>query len=173
KSSCTEVDIDESVHPGELAEDYLNRIIYKKLAAAKQKATKPYPILVADTAVVKNHHILGKPKDYQQFSEFMRLLSNTWHQVITSIGFSIGDQVHYEPVISDVLFDEITPKQMKDYWETKEPFDKAGGYAIQGLGAVFVKQIRGSYSAIMGLPVYEIYQLLTKYNLVKIHTTGH
>jgi septum formation protein len=117
-------------------------------------------VLGADTAVVAGGVILGKPADCADAERMLALLSARTHEVLTAVALAADDGVLSHLSRSEVSFREITPAEARDYWNTGEGRDKAGGYAIQGYGAVFVSGLRGSYSGVMGLPLYETAQLL-------------
>mgnify|MGYP006176135489 CR=1 FL=1 len=160
-------DVDETQHPGELATDYVLRLAISKAQAglAVQISTAPkadsvLPVLGADTIVVVDGEVLGKPKDQSDFLRMMRLLSGRQHQVYTAIALVSRDKVLSDTVKTDVWFSELTETQMLDYWHSGEPADKAGGYGIQGLASRFIPKIAGSYFAVVGLPLYETDQLL-------------
>lgn len=157
-------DIDETQLPGEAATAYVLRLAQQKAAAglAAQQTTAPLPTLGADTIVVVDGEVLGKPADQTDFLRMMQLLSNRQHQVYTAIALATPDQIWSNTVKTDVWFSEISPQQMLDYWHSGEPADKAGGYGIQGLAGCFIPKINGSYFAVVGLPLYETAQLLNK-----------
>ena len=168
------VDVDESIRAGEAAEHYVSRLAQAKAAAglAGRRSQPPLaaptagvpargvPVLGADTAVVAGGAILGKPVDCADAQRMLALLSGRTHEVLTAVALATDDSVLSHLSRSEVSFREITPAEARDYWNTGESRDKAGGYAIQGYGAVFVSGLRGSYSGVMGLPLYETAQLL-------------
>lgn len=157
-------DIDETQLPGEAATDYVLRLARQKAAAglaAQQNACK-LPVLGADTIVVVDGEVLGKPANQTDFLRMMRLLSNRQHQVFTAIALATEQQIWSDTVKTEVWFCELSEQQMLDYWHSGEPADKAGGYGIQGLAGRFIPKIAGSYFAVVGLPLYETAQLLTK-----------
>jgi septum formation protein len=167
------VDVDESIAAGEAAERYVSRLAQAKAAAGLARriapghgpaaggvATPGAPVLGADTAVVAGGAILGKPADYKDAERMLGLLSARTHEVLTAVALATDDGVLSRLSRSEVTFREITPEEARDYWNTGESRDKAGAYAIQGYGAVFVTGLRGSYSGVMGLPLYETAQLL-------------
>lgn len=155
------VSIDETSFPHEDPVTYVERMAYQKAIAAKMQYPSSHPIiLTADTTVEKNLHILGKPQDYADFSGMMRLLSGTTHRVLSSIALQAHDQIILKTCESFVTFAELPSSFIAAYWQTKEPCDKAGGYAVQGLMAQYIKKIEGSYSGIMGLPLFELSQAL-------------
>ncbi|RVU33073.1 septum formation inhibitor Maf [Rheinheimera riviphila] len=167
-------EVDETQLPGEIATDYVLRLAISKARAGfqvqTQTATEVLPVLGADTIVVVDGEVLGKPTDQADFLRMMRLLSGRQHQVYTAIALVSGDLVNGElvtgeRVLSDtvkteVWFSALTEAQMLDYWRSGEPADKAGGYGIQGLASRFIPKIAGSYFAVVGLPLYETDQLL-------------
>lgn len=144
---------------GEAVEACVSRLA---LAKARQiRARVPgAPILGADTAVVLDGHMLGKPADRAAAVAMMSRLSGRVHQVLTAVALL---SAHGERVLlsaSSVQFRRIEPAEIARYWDSTEPVDKAGGYAIQGYAAVFVEQLQGSYSGVMGLPLFETAALL-------------
>jgi len=155
---CIPADIDESPLCGEKPQDYVQRMAISKAEAIHQQH-RNHPVLGSDTCVVLNNHILGKPENRQDAIEMLMQLSGHSHQVLTSVAL-VHRQTHYRLSSSEVLFRKIKRDEAERYWLTGEPVDKAGGYAIQGYAAVFVASIQGSYSGIMGLPLYETAQLL-------------
>ncbi|GLK89233.1 Maf family protein [Pseudomonas turukhanskensis] len=159
--------IDESVLPGEPAERYVQRLAQAKATAGL--ATLPQPtdavVLGADTAVVVDGRILGKPTDQADALAMLNLLSNREHQVLTAVALANGHRSEVRLVSSDVRFRAISPTEAHTYWASGEPQDKAGGYAIQGLAAVFVSGMRGSYSAVVGLPLCETAALLAEFGI--------
>jgi septum formation protein len=154
------VDIDETPLVNEPPANYVLRLANEKSAACADEFGTAHPILAADTAVVLNGQILGKPKDQADAKTMLRLLSGATHQVFTAVSLRASghDQVLS---VTDVTFRSLTDAEIDAYWQTGEPQDKAGSYGIQGLGAMFVSSIRGSYSGVVGLPLFETAQLLT------------
>ncbi len=151
-------DIDEIPGPGEPADAYVRR-----MALEKARATAAAPdrvVLGADTAVVLGETILGKPRDRDHGLAMLAQLSGRTHRVLSSVAVSRGGTERVVLSVSRVRFRVITPVEAVAYWDSGEPCDKAGGYAIQGLGAVFVARLCGSYSGVMGLPLYETARLL-------------
>lgn len=150
--------IDETPLPGESAQAYVQR-----LAVAKAEAATPLtdlPTLGSDTAVVVDGRILGKPADFNECAEMLHLLSGREHEVLTAVAVSGPAGVLSCRVATQVTMREISAAEIAAYWRTGEPADKAGGYAIQGFAAIFVKQIQGSHSAVVGLPLFETAHLL-------------
>ncbi len=155
-------DIDEAHYPGESPETYVKRV-----AAAKAQAVgtacvhgAPLPVLGADTAVVLGGRVLGKPRDREDALAMLRALSGRSHRVLSAIALMSGGCVRTDLSVSDVTFRRIDEDEMLRYWRMGESHDKAGGYAIQGLGALFVADLHGSYSGVMGLPLFETGRLL-------------
>ncbi|HEV2609749.1 MAG TPA: Maf family protein [Noviherbaspirillum sp.] len=157
-------EVSEEVHPGEKAEDYVTRVTREKAEyACRTMLWRRLPVrtvLAADTTVTIDGRILGKPADSTEAAEMLRALSGRTHQVLTSVAVR-RDETTYEALqISDVTFAVLTDAMIKAYCATSEPYDKAGGYGIQGMAAVFIQHISGSHSGIMGLPLHETAQLL-------------
>jgi len=158
------VSVDESVAPGEAPFDYVSRLAGAKASQGRLQSLKDgsavRPVLAADTAVVIDGEILGKPVDCEDAVRMLRLLSGRTHEVLTAVALSTAGRLESAVSRSDVTFRTISEMEARDYWNTGEPRDKAGGYAIQGHGAVFVAELRGSYSGVMGLPLYETAEFL-------------
>ncbi len=156
------VDVDETQWPQELATDYVLRLAKTKAQAGivAQTAGQELPVLGADTIVVVDGEVLGKPVDQQDFLRMMRLLSGRQHQVYTAIALATPTLLLSDTVKTEVWFSPLTEAQMLAYWQTGEPADKAGGYGIQGLASRYIPKISGSYFAVVGLPLYETDQLL-------------
>lgn len=151
-------DVDETPLSGELPGDYVER-----LAVAKAEAAVPQthlPVLGSDTVVVIDGTIMGKPRDEQEAAAMLTKLSGRTHQVLTAVAVVGPQGVLSCCVTTQVKMRAIHPDEIACYWQTGEPVDKAGGYAIQGLAAAFVEQIHGSHSAVVGLPLFETTRLL-------------
>jgi septum formation protein len=138
-----------------------------RVAVAKARAVRAAlpaedrrPVLGADTAVVIGGHILGKPGTREEALEMMRLLSGRIHRVLTAVALIADDGERTDLSETRVSFRTLDESEVLRYWATGEPRDKAGGYAIQGLGALFVVGLNGSYSGVMGLPLFETGRLL-------------
>ena len=148
---------------GETPEEYVRR-----LAAAKAETVwaatrgEPRPVLAADTAVVLDGLILGKPNDAAQAEAMLEQLSERTHRVLTAVALRYVGGVETRLSASEVRFRATTAEERRAYCATGEPFDKAGGYGIQGHAAVFVEEIKGSYSGVVGLPLYETAALLRR-----------
>ena len=153
------VDIDESHLPGETAEQFVTRLAIEK-AEAGYAMQNIRPALGADTIVVLDGQILGQPVDFDMAVKMLSLLSARQHQVMTAVALSTASSTQSVLNVSEVEFAQLNSQQINSYCETTEPFDKAGAYGIQGLAAQFIRQISGSYSSIMGLPLFETAQLL-------------
>jgi septum formation protein len=156
----TPADIDETPLPSEPADRYVLRLARGK-AEAVWKRQKDLPVLGADTTVVLGEDILGKPESEADALAMLGRLSGRTHLVHTGIALRAPDGREFVSVSStQVQFAHLSADQMKAYWASGEPQGKAGAYAIQGLGAVFVSQISGSYTGVMGLPLYETAEML-------------
>lgn len=154
-------DIDESVLVGEQPLEYVRRIAIEKAAAALALTSDHgKPVLAADTAVIVDGKIFGKPVNDDDARHMLKQLSGNTHQVMTAVAMSRGQQTLCDVSISEVSFATLSEADIDWYIQTGEGQDKAGAYAVQGLGAIFIEQIRGSYSGIMGLPIRETGLLL-------------
>ncbi len=162
-------EISEAVLPDEAPLDYVLRVAGDKASFAQKtmlwRRLPMRPVLAADTTVVVDGRILGKPANAQEATAMLSALSGRTHLVHTSMTVRHQDDVWQVTQSSEVDFTVLTPAQIAAYCATAEPYDKAGGYAVQGMAAVFIKQIRGSYSGIMGLPLFETAQLLQQAGL--------
>lgn len=162
-------EVSEAVLPNEQAEDYVARVTLEKALFAKQtmewRKLPLRPILAADTTVVLDGRILGKPADEAEAIAMMQSLSGRTHQVLTHVVVLHGDKTYRTTQRSDVAFAALPDALIRNYCATAEPYDKAGGYGIQGQAALFIMDIAGSYSGIMGLPLYETGQLLKQAGL--------
>jgi septum formation protein len=157
-------EVDEAPLSGESPEDYVRRIAIEKALAGRSgvPSNDRRPVLAADTAVVLDDEILVKPLDRPDFERMMARLSGRTHRVLTGVALSFDGELWYELSQSTVTFRDIDERERLAYWDSGEPRDKAGGYGIQGLGALFVADLQGSYSGVMGLPLYETGQLLRR-----------
>jgi len=162
-------EVTEVVLPGEKATDYVARVAREKAECSHHtmlwRKLPVRPVLAADTTVVLDDHILGKPADLKEAVDMLMSLSGRTHQVLTSVAVKQLDELWQITQKSDVAFNKLNEDTVRAYCATQEPYDKAGGYAIQGLGALFVQDIAGSYSGIMGLPLFETAQLLQQAGL--------
>jgi septum formation protein len=155
-----EIEVDERFLPGEAADAYVRRLAENKALAGAAQLAGSAPVLGADTAVVLDGRIFGKPADGADGVRMLTELSGRVHRVLTAIALATASGVHTRLSQSDVTFREISTAEARAYWLTGEPCDKAGGYAIQGRGAVFVAALNGSFSGVMGLPLFETAGLL-------------
>lgn len=153
--------VDERARPGESPRDYVERLALAKARAVPQEPGRAaLPVLAADTTVVLEGDLLGKPLDRAEALAMLTRLSGRPHQVLTAVALIAQGLEWVRTSVSSVRFREIAAAEREAYWATGEPRDKAGAYAIQGLGAVFVASLEGSYSGVMGLPLYETAELL-------------
>lgn len=163
-------DIDETVEKDESAHDYVLRL-------AKQKALHVFNLLSndeqedsfvlgSDTSVVFDGQILGKPENKKDCIKMLSLLSNNQHQVLTAIALAGKSGIKGDVITTEVFFKTLSKKEISAYWLTGEPQDKAGSYGIQGIAGQFVKSINGSYSAVVGLPLYETAKLLNDAGII-------
>lgn len=164
--------IDESVRPGEAAPDYVERLAREKAAAGlaaldgtARDGEAAACVLGADTAVVLDGRILGKPEGRAEGLAMLAALSGRRHEVLTAVALCDATRCLSRVVRSEVQFRPLTAAEREAYWASGEPCDKAGGYGIQGLGAVFVSRLEGSYSAVVGLPLCETAELLAAFGI--------
>jgi septum formation protein len=152
-------EVSEEILPGEKPEDYVARVTREKAEYAANtmswRRLPVRPILAADTTVVVDGRILGKPADAAEATEMLKALSGRTHQVLTSVAVRRDEETWQTTQASEVTFGTLTDEMIRAYCATPEPYDKAGGYAVQGMAAVFIQSITGSYSGIMGLPLFE------------------
>ena len=152
------VDIEEVRLPGEPADQMVVRLASAKAAAARVDNRRL--VIGSDTAVVVDGDVLGKPRDQEDALAMLLQLSGRRHSVLTGVAIRARDRVRTALSTTSVLFREISRDEALAYWQSGEPRDKAGAYAIQGRGGAFVVGINGSYSGVVGLPVFETLQLL-------------
>ena len=154
----------ETVMSGELPLTYVKRVTQLKLDAAvirmKQRGLPNAPILCADTTVALGRHILGKPEDAKDALRMLKMLSGQTHRVLTAVAVASNRKRAICVSVSQVTFAPMKLSEMKSYVASGEPMGKAGAYGIQGLAATYISEIKGSYSGIMGLPLFETAQLL-------------
>ncbi len=170
-----EVFVDETPYIQENSESYVKRVALAKAQAGYSVLPLAHVekiVLGADTAVVHNKIIFGKPRDADDAINTLRQLSGQRHQVMTAVALVTSTQQFVDLHISQVYFRKLTIAEIETYVATQEPFDKAGSYAIQGMASVFIERIEGSYSGIMGLPLYETSNLLQQIgiNVIKGNT---
>jgi septum formation protein len=162
---CRPVDICEDPLPQESAHAYVTRLAKEKALAGLARAGEGAVVLGSDTTVAIDDHILAKPVDEDDAVAMLMRLSGRWHQVLTAVALAGADRVEQCCVVTKVKFIELDESRCRRYWRTGEPCDKAGAYGIQGFGAVFVKAIHGSYSAVVGLPLMETAELLQRFDI--------
>jgi septum formation protein len=151
--------IDETAHPGEAPRDYVMRMARQKALTVRESG-EPLPVLAADTTVVLDDVIYGKPRDRADGIGMLERLSGRTHEVLTAVAMADSRGIAMRLSESAVRFRTLTLEECVAYWETGEPHDKAGSYAVQGGAAVFIESLRGSYSGVMGLPLFETAELL-------------
>jgi septum formation protein len=163
------VDVDETPLANEAPRDYVQRIARAKAAIATlqtgRRLLAAYPVLTADTTVALDGRIFGKPADADEAAHMLQALSGRQHQVLTAVAVAGGDDVRTALSESTVEFRELAEDEIRRYIATREPLDKAGAYAIQGRGALFVRNLNGSYSGVMGLPLFETAELLRAFRV--------
>src|ERR1700746_2968440 len=152
-------DIDETVRPGEAPADYVVRMACAKARAVRERGGE-LPVLAADTIVVIDGLILGKPRDRADCFSMLGRLSGRTHQVLTAVALASAAGLAFRVSASEVRFRTVTPAECAAYWESGEPRDKARVYELQGRGALFIEHLSGSFSGVMGLPLYEAGELL-------------
>lgn len=157
--------IDERCAAGEAALDYVRRMAREKAAAIRSRHDDPRPVLAADTSVVLDDDILGKPGDHFSALGMLARLSGRTHQVITAVCVDSGAGEEVIAVQTEVSFLTLDRELCEAYLASGEAWDKAGGYGIQGLGGALVSGIRGSYSNVVGLPLSETWQLLSRHRV--------
>jgi septum formation protein len=155
-------DLDETALQGESPLAYVSRLAAAKAAAGWERSRDSggAPVLAADTAVVLDGRILGKPTGLNDAMAMLLQLSGRTHEVLTAVALRTGAGLQVEVSRSTVSFRPIEPSEARAYWETGEPADKAGAYAVQGYAATFIEDLKGSYSGVMGLPLFETAALL-------------
>lgn len=156
-----DVEIDETPRADEAPAAYVHRLACAKAAAGRARAPADVPVLAADTTVVLEHEILGKPRDAADAARMLSRLSGRWHAVFTGVALA---RVTADCVVVEtrVLFRPLHADEIARYWASGEPADKAGAYAVQGLGGAFVLRLDGSYSNVVGLPLAETITLLDR-----------
>jgi len=162
-------DVDETPLPDESPGVYVLRMAGAKVnMAVRQIAYRGLPqkpVLAADTTVVFDERIIGKPENAEQAARILRALSGREHQVLTAVALALREKVETQISVSSVWFHELSDAEIRRYVETGEPLGKAGAYAIQGRAGAFVTRIAGSYSGIVGLPLVETAELLKKFDI--------
>lgn len=160
------IDIDETLRASETPDHYVQRLAQEKAAAGWQHLVASglprLPVLGADTAVVVDSAILGKPADAQEGYAMLQRLSGRMHEVVTGVALADAHGVQVTMSRTQVWFRPLNTADIENYWASGEPRDKAGGYGIQGLAAIFIERIAGSYSGVVGLPLFETAALLRR-----------
>ncbi len=159
------VDSDDTRFDGEPVADMVIRLAVAKAAAARADVDRSVPVIAADTAVAMDDLVLGKPDSRDQAAQMLASLSGRTHEVLTGVALDYAGKVSTATSLTRVRFREICPDEARAYWHSGEPIDKAGAYAVQGLGGIFVDKISGSYSGVVGLPVFETAALLAEAGL--------
>ncbi|GAB4359754.1 MAG: nucleoside triphosphate pyrophosphatase [Gammaproteobacteria bacterium] len=159
------VEVDERPLANEPAEDFVRRLALEKARAGRRQISGEVPVLGADTAVVVEGAILGKPADRQEALAMLDALSGRTHRVLTGVALVSGTHEAFRMSETAVTFRTLSAREREAYWASGEPADKAGAYALQGLAALFVTRIEGSYSGVVGLPLYETGELLREFGL--------
>jgi septum formation protein len=152
-------DIDETTQIGEAPREYVLRMARQKALTVRERG-ESLPVLAADTTVVLDDVIYGKPRDREDGLAMLGRLSGRTHAVMTAVALADSRGVAVQLSVSTVRFRDLSSQECAEYWETGEPRDKAGGYAVQGAAAVFIESLSGSYSGVMGLPLFETAGLL-------------
>lgn len=162
-------DVDECPLAREAPADYVARIAQMKAEAAwaqiVARRMKRQPVLAADTAVIVGRRILGKPRSHDEAAAMLQALSGRSHQVITTVAVAFERKLKLAHSITTVTFRRLAPDEIAQYVRSGEPLDKAGAYAIQGRAATFISRIEGSYSGVMGLPLFETSRILKSFGV--------
>jgi septum formation protein len=162
------VDVDETPLGGEQPGDYVQRVSRVKAEAGysvlRLRNLPSFPVLAADTTVTVDGRILGKPENDEQAAQMLSQLSGREHQVLSAVAVAVNERVETALSVSTVRFTALSEERIRRYLLTHEYRDKAGGYAIQGYAGAFIEHISGSYSGVMGLPLFETVQLLQRFD---------
>ena len=160
-------DVDETALPAEMPVEYVQRICLSKARAGWDsllyRKLPQFPVLSADTTVTLDHKIIGKPRDRTEAAATLRLLSGRKHQVMSAVAVMLGERLQLRMSTTEVTFVTLSEERIQRYLNSEEAQDKAGAYGIQGLAAAFVQHIDGSYSRVVGLPLYETADLLQSF----------
>lgn len=160
--------VDETSHAGETPEKYVRRVSQAKAeagyAALRFRNLPPFPVLAADTIISLDEHIFGKPDTAEQAAAMLRQLSGREHQVLSAVAIVMDEHVEVAVSTSTVRFATLSEDRIRRYLHTREYTNKAGGYAIQGQAGAFIEHLSGSYSGVMGLPLFETVQLLQRFD---------
>ena len=158
--------IDETRLANESPEQYVLRLAREKAAVVHDRLGRG-PVLGSDTSVVLGNKIFGKPNDVTDFTRMFMALSGGTHQVMSAVAVVDAEKVETAISVTEVCFRTLSAADIENYWHTGEPLGKAGGYAIQGIAATFVAHIKGSYSGVMGLPLFETAALLETFGVIQ------
>ena len=163
-------DTEEAVLPGEMPDDYVVRVTRQKARAAWERVVmrrgiRRMPVLAADTTVALAGEIFGKPADRDDAMRMLAALAGTRHQVLTAVAVTMDERIELAVSVSLVTFSPLAEESIRAYADSGEPYDKAGGYAIQGRAGAFVERIEGSYTGVMGLPLFETARLLREFGI--------
>jgi septum formation protein len=162
------LEVDETQHPNEQPENYVRRVSQAKAEAGydvlKLRNVPQFPVLAADTTVTLDGKIFGKPDSAEQAAEMLRQLSGREHHVLSAVAIALEEHVEVALSTSTVRFITLSEERIRRYLLTREYTDKAGGYAIQGQAGAFIEHLSGSYSGVMGLPLFETVQLLQRFD---------
>jgi septum formation protein len=162
------LEVDETQHPDEQPENYVRRVSQAKAEAGydvlKLRNLPQFPVLAADTTVTLDGKIFGKPDSAEQAAEMLRQLSGREHHVLSAVAIALEEHVEVALSTSTVRFVTLSEERIRRYLLTREYTDKAGGYAIQGQAGAFIEHLSGSYSGVMGLPLFETVQLLQRFD---------
>ncbi|MFQ5981782.1 MAG: Maf family protein [Woeseiaceae bacterium] len=164
------VDIDETRLQGEPVADMVVRLATAKARTARATVDGSIPVIAADTAVALDKRVLGKPGSQDEAMDMLARLSGRAHTVLTGVALDYAGEIATATSVTEVRFREIGPDEAHRYWQSGEPRDKAGAYAVQGIGGIFVEGISGSYSGVVGLPVFETAELLKNAGLNILRT---
>lgn len=163
------VDVNETPLPGEQPEPYAQRICQAKAQAGfttlAMRGLPAFPVLAADTIVTLDGKLLGKPRDAAAAADMLRELSGREHQVISAVAVAMKEHIEVSLSVSTVRFARLSDDRIKHYLQSGEYSDKAGGYGIQGMAGAFIEQLSGSYSGVMGLPLFETAELLRRFDI--------
>lgn len=155
--------VEETRADDELPYQYVERLSVDKARAGLALSTPNALVIGSDTIIAFGDRVLEKPRDFADAQRMLRMLSGHVHQVMTAVTVMSAEQHYSQVIVTDVWFSAISDDDISAYWQTGEPQDKAGSYAIQGIGGRFVTRIEGSYYAVVGLPLYETDQLIKKF----------